>query len=60
MVAADAAVGQLHHVLLDGDQELTVDIDVAKFIHQHRNAKGIEVLQECGSAGWFCRCRESP
>ena len=43
--AADTAVGQLHHVLLDGDQKLAVDIDIAKFIHQHGNAKGVEVLQ---------------
>ena len=44
--AADTAVGQLHHVLLDSNQELTVDVDIAKLIHQHRNAKGIEILED--------------
>ena len=57
--AADAAIAELHHVLINGGQQLAIDIDIAKFIHQNRNFEVLIVGQNVVEQGSFAAAQKT-
>ena len=51
--AADAAIAQLHHVFAGGDDQVVVDADFAKLIHEHGGFEPLLVAEDVVQQGGF-------
>ena len=51
--AADAAVGELYHLVGGADDEFVVNADLAEFIHQHSCFKPFLIGQDVVEEGGF-------